>query len=172
MYPLLFLLNPKEFCFCRLLGNGALVYRQDELNLMLKHFSDMSLIGSMESSYVSVCGANMFLYLMRVFKLLDFQPKIGMLTRTIANAMDDLMHFMLLLAVVFLFYIMMGAIVFGPTISVRFPVVVQEATLFLATRSSKCANLWSRLTGTLPTHHLYHTLNVRWVCSVMQHGLS
>ena len=56
---------------------------------------------------------------MRIFKMLDFQPKLGVLTRTMANAMDDLSHFCLLLAVVFMMYVMLGHIVFGPTIEVR-----------------------------------------------------
>ena len=66
-------------------------------------------------------GANLFLYLLRIFKMLDFQPKLGVLTRTMSNAIDDLSHFVLLLAVVVGMYVMLGLIVFGPTIEVCQP---------------------------------------------------
>ena len=60
----------------------------------------------------------MFLFLMRIFKLLDFQPQMGILTRTISRAMDDLMHFFLLLILVLMMYVCMGTIIFGPTLEV------------------------------------------------------
>ena len=68
--------------------------------------------------YVSLCGANLFLFLLRIFKLLDFQPRIGILTRTIGRALEDLSHFMLLMGIVLLAYSSMGHIIFGPTVSV------------------------------------------------------
>ena len=72
----------------------------------------------MQTVYVSLCGANLFLFLLRIFKLLDFQPRIGILTRTIGRALEDLSHFMLLMGIVLLAYSSMGHIIFGPTVSV------------------------------------------------------
>ena len=72
-----------------------------------------------QSIYISTSGANLFLFLMRIFKLLDFQPRIGILTRTISRALEDLMHFVLLMTVVLFMYTMMGNILLGPTVSVR-----------------------------------------------------
>ena len=73
----------------------------------------------LQTVYLSLCGGNQFFFLMRLFKLLDFQPRIGILTRTIGRALEDLAHFMLLLIIVLMAYSAMGHIIFGPYVSVR-----------------------------------------------------
>jgi len=67
---------------------------------------------------MSLCGINIMLFLFRIFKLLDFQPRVGILTRTIAKALDDLLHFAFVLVVTFIVYAMLGYVIFGPTIQV------------------------------------------------------
>ena len=88
---------------------------------MADHFSTLSDIAWLQSMYVSLAGINLFLMLMRTFKFLDFQPRVGILTRTLAKAMDDLLHFIFLLVIVLVVYAFMGYIIFGPTLEVRVP---------------------------------------------------
>ena len=47
--------------------------------------------------------------------------QMGILTRTMSNAMSDLMHFFVLLTLVLMMYVCMGTIIFGPTMHVRAP---------------------------------------------------
>ena len=50
---------------------------------------------------------------MRLIKLLDFQPKLGLVTRTIAKAKNDLFHFLLILLTILLVYAVCGLVIFG-----------------------------------------------------------
>lgn len=95
-----------------------MLYNTSELSAMADAFDQLHVLGRLQSTYISLCGANLFLFLLRIFKLLDFQPRMGILTRTISRAMGDLMHFFLLLATVLVLYMLMGHIIFGPTIEV------------------------------------------------------
>ena len=102
---------------------------EDELDGLATAFFHLRRLGMMQSIYISICGANLFFFLLRLFKLLDFQPRIGILTRTISRAMEDLMHFFVLMVIVMFVYTMMGNILFGPTVSVRPPRTNSPSTL-------------------------------------------
>eukprot|EP00898_Chlorokybus_atmophyticus_P004153 jgi/Chlat1/4739/Chrsp300S04720 len=56
------------------------------------------------------------LMLLRTLKLCDFQPRMGLLTRTLVRAAVDLGHFFFLAILVFLCYAMLALIAFGETI--------------------------------------------------------
>jgi hypothetical protein len=45
---------------------------------LAESFYQLNNIETMQQLYISICGANMFLFLLRIFKLLDFQPKVGL----------------------------------------------------------------------------------------------
>ena len=42
--------------------------------------------------------------MLRTLKLLDFQPKLGLITKTIGSALMDLLHFLIILVLVLTFY--------------------------------------------------------------------
>jgi hypothetical protein len=48
----------------------------------------------------SFCRA-VLLFVLRLLKALDFQPRMALVTRTISNAFTDLIHFIALFAIVF-----------------------------------------------------------------------
>jgi len=96
---------------------GRLDYKQDEFDKVITAFEQLRNLVLLQTVYLSLCGGNQFFFLMRLFKLLDFQPRIGILTRTIGRALEDLAHFMLLLIMVLMAYSAMGHIIFGPYVS-------------------------------------------------------
>jgi len=61
--------------------------------------------------------ASVILMTLRVIKLLDFQPRLGLVTRTLAHAAVDLAHFFLVFLLVHCAYAMVGYISFGSSIA-------------------------------------------------------
>ena len=76
--------------------------------------------------YNTINGINIFLCLLRFLKYCDFQPRMGVVTRTLARAFQDLAHFFILVFVVMLMYTFLGQIVFGSKIK-QFSTIAQSA---------------------------------------------
>ena len=68
--------------------------------------------------YYALNGLNILLLIGRVLKLMDFQPRLGVVTRSLALAGPDLIHFCLVCGMVFVGYAMMGHLILGPYIQV------------------------------------------------------
>ena len=68
--------------------------------------------------YYALNGLNILLLIARVLKLMDFQPRLGVVTRSLALAGPDLIHFCLVCGMVFVGYAMMGHLILGPYIQV------------------------------------------------------
>ena len=69
-----------------------------------------------QSAYATINGINIFLCLLRFLKYCDFQPRMGVVTRTLSLAFQDLAHFIALLLIILFLYATMGTIVFGSKI--------------------------------------------------------
>mmetsp|Transcript_15443 Transcript_15443/g.29717 ORF Transcript_15443/g.29717 Transcript_15443/m.29717 type:complete len:1112 (+) Transcript_15443:17-3352(+) len=95
---------------------GRLQYKEENLADLATAVYKLEMLGSFQSAYVACCGVNLFLFLLRILKLLDFQPNMGILTRSVSRAMNDLMHFCVLLVIVLGVYVAMGTVIFGPTV--------------------------------------------------------
>jgi hypothetical protein len=54
--------------------------------------------------------------ILRILKLMDFQPRMGVLTRTLAAAAPDILNFFLLWALIFLGYAFMGHLIVGSSV--------------------------------------------------------
>ena len=70
-------------------------------------------IGHYVRIYSTTSGMAIVFLIFRLLKSLDFQPRMGLVTRTIAVASTDLIHFMMLFALVFLGYAVVGVLMFG-----------------------------------------------------------
>ncbi|CAI5978901.1 unnamed protein product, partial [Closterium sp. NIES-64] len=57
-----------------------------------------------------------FIMVLRLLKLMDFQPNMGIMTRSLRVAMPSLLHFFILFFVVFVAYATYGYLVFGMTL--------------------------------------------------------
>ena len=69
--------------------------------------------GLSHAAYITINGINMFLCLLRFLKYCDFQPRMGVVTRTLTRAFQDLAHFFALVFIVMAVYTFLGQIVFG-----------------------------------------------------------
>lgn len=98
----------QEARFLKFAGDGsALKYFVD--NVM----DDFVAILNNRGIYVTINGINIFLCLLRFFKAADFQPKLGIVTRTVGKSFQELAHFFALLSAVCLMYLIFGQVVFG-----------------------------------------------------------
>mmetsp|Transcript_10216 Transcript_10216/g.33452 ORF Transcript_10216/g.33452 Transcript_10216/m.33452 type:complete len:1592 (+) Transcript_10216:74-4849(+) len=93
--------------FFNLFDNGS------QLDAVADVFWHMTQCANYLSLYMTINGVNIILYLLRVLKLMDFQPRMGVVTRSLFLAAPDLLHFFLLMLIIFLGYVMMGHLIFG-----------------------------------------------------------
>ncbi|EKX32346.1 hypothetical protein GUITHDRAFT_121487 [Guillardia theta CCMP2712] len=70
-------------------------------------------MASAEDMYAFFAGMSIVLFVFRMLKSLDFQERMGMVTRTIGRASSDLFHFLLLFMIVFVGYAIVGVFLFG-----------------------------------------------------------
>ena len=66
--------------------------------------------------YYAVNGLSMLLLIARMLKKMDFQPRLGVVTRSIALAGPDLLHFSVVGGLVFFGYAVMAHLIFGSSI--------------------------------------------------------
>jgi hypothetical protein len=76
-------------------GGAGLVQAMDEIG-------DVAASARYLSFYITLMSINIVLYVARILKFMNFQPRIGLVTRTLAIAASDLVHFFVLAAVVFM----------------------------------------------------------------------
>lgn len=63
--------------------------------------------------YMTINGMNVFLLVIRTLNFCDFQPRMGIVTRTLNLAGSDLAHFFLLLLIIITAYSLMAHLLFG-----------------------------------------------------------
>jgi hypothetical protein len=68
--------------------------------------------------YFALNGINILLLILRLLKRMDFQPRLGVVTRSLWLAGPDLLHFAIVAGMVFLGYAMMAHLIFGNAIQV------------------------------------------------------
>ncbi|CAI5478917.1 unnamed protein product, partial [Closterium sp. Yama58-4] len=85
----------------------------------------LGFITNLCSVYFALQGINVFIMVLRLLKLMDFQPNMGIMTRSLRVAMPSLLHFFILFLVVFVAYATYGYLVFGMTLE-------QFSTLWLS----------------------------------------
>eukprot|EP00192_Tetraselmis_astigmatica_P001702 CAMPEP_0117652658 /NCGR_PEP_ID=MMETSP0804-20121206/2750_1 /TAXON_ID=1074897 /ORGANISM="Tetraselmis astigmatica, Strain CCMP880" /LENGTH=1606 /DNA_ID=CAMNT_0005458731 /DNA_START=90 /DNA_END=4910 /DNA_ORIENTATION=+ len=90
-------------------GGQGLVEVQDA-------FGELQSIVDSLAWYYAINGINILFLIARVLKLMDFQPRLGVVTRSLALAGPDLAHFVLVCGMVFVGYAMMAHLIFGNNI--------------------------------------------------------
>ena len=64
-------------------------------------------------TYMTLSGINIILLLGRILKLMDFQPRLGVITHTLALATVDLIHFFIIFILIFMGFAFIGHVIFG-----------------------------------------------------------
>ena len=85
----------------------------NEMDEMASMFLEMKSLVTYFQMYMTLSGINIILMLGRILKLMDFQPRLGVITRTLALATADLAHFFVIFALVFVGYAFIGHVIFG-----------------------------------------------------------
>ena len=86
------------------------------LDAMMNMFNDVTALSGSMQQYSSLTGLCLILLIVRLLKMLDFQKRMGVVTRTIETAFNDLGHFFILFALVFLAYGALANVSFGPSV--------------------------------------------------------
>lgn len=79
-------------------------------------FSDLQFLVSTLSWYYAINGINILLVIARILSLMHFQPRLGIVTRSLLLAGPDLLHFAVVAGIVFVGYAMMAHVIFGNVI--------------------------------------------------------
>eukprot|EP00004_Rigifila_ramosa_P026068 TRINITY_DN7973_c0_g1_i1.p1 TRINITY_DN7973_c0_g1~~TRINITY_DN7973_c0_g1_i1.p1 ORF type:complete len:1397 (+),score=245.71 TRINITY_DN7973_c0_g1_i1:478-4191(+) len=87
-----------------------------DLRKLYELYGDLQNMGTFWEVYIEIHSLSLILTLLRLLKLLHFQPAMGVLTRTLAAAANELLHFAVLFAIVFLGYAFIGNLAFGENI--------------------------------------------------------
>ena len=97
----------------------------------LTFLNEMEDISSTFELYTVWSGVALLMFLFRVLKSLDFQERMGLVTRTINAAASDLIHFIVLFSLVFLGYACTGNLLFGHLLEGMSTVQKAMETLFM-----------------------------------------
>ncbi|KAG2493793.1 hypothetical protein HYH03_008013 [Edaphochlamys debaryana] len=79
-------------------------------------YQDLRELVDLLNWYFALNGINILLLIARMLKLMDFQPRLGVVTRSLWLAGPDLIHFAIVAGMVFVSYAMMGHLMFGNTV--------------------------------------------------------
>lgn len=87
-----------------------------ELNAAFSAFSSLQSLVQTLSWYYALNGINILLVIARILNLMHFQPRLGVVTRSLLLAGPDLLHFAVVASIVFVGYAMMAHVIFGNVI--------------------------------------------------------
>eukprot|EP00281_Chroomonas_sp_CCMP1168_P032498 CAMPEP_0206243566 /NCGR_PEP_ID=MMETSP0047_2-20121206/17674_1 /ASSEMBLY_ACC=CAM_ASM_000192 /TAXON_ID=195065 /ORGANISM="Chroomonas mesostigmatica_cf, Strain CCMP1168" /LENGTH=1778 /DNA_ID=CAMNT_0053668691 /DNA_START=6 /DNA_END=5343 /DNA_ORIENTATION=+ len=85
---------------------------QPEYN-MLFLVDQIRAIADIKMKYMAVNSICVILFVVRILKIIDFQPRMALITRTLRVASTDLLHFLVLFFIVLGGYATMGCLLFG-----------------------------------------------------------
>lgn len=87
-----------------------------ELRNAYSAFSNLQFLVQTLSWYYALNGINILLVIARILNLMHFQPRLGVVTRSLLLAGPDLLHFTVVAGIVFVGYAMMAHVIFGNVI--------------------------------------------------------
>lgn len=87
-----------------------------ELRSAYSAFSNLQFLVQTLSWYYALNGINILLVIARILNLMHFQPRLGVVTRSLLLAGPDLLHFTVVAGIVFVGYAMMAHVIFGNVI--------------------------------------------------------
>ncbi|CAI5497359.1 unnamed protein product [Closterium sp. Naga37s-1] len=99
--------------------------------LAAQAFVDLRYIINLRAVYFALQGINLFLMMVRLLKFMDFQPYLGVITRSLALATPSLLHFFLLSFAVFFCFSMYAYLVFGGALEQFSTVLTSMFSCFL-----------------------------------------
>ena len=134
----------------------------EEEHKYLTLLTSLSNLGQLVKVYSTMSGLAVGFFIFRLLKSLDFQPRMGLVTRTIAAAAVDLLHFLMLFSIVFLGYAIVGTIIFGHQFDGMRNLAQSGSTLLIVMLSFDPTKFWTEMehaagTGMATVFYLYLT---------------
>jgi hypothetical protein len=86
------------------------------MEALLDIFHKATAVAALTRTYMEIHGVCIILVMLRILKLLDFQPRLGLVTRTIKQALTDLIHFGLMTFVILGVFVCMTYFLFGSSV--------------------------------------------------------
>ena len=80
---------------------------------LLELIEQVSALGDLQGYHASFAGISIILFVLKMIASLDFQPKMGLITRTLSRAGSNMVHYMALYSLVFIGYAVVGNLMFG-----------------------------------------------------------
>jgi len=84
-----------------------------QLAAVVKMFEDADAITETQNSYMELSGIAMILVLFRMLRLLEFQPRLALITKTVYHALEDMIHFFAIMVVIMGLYLVQSYYLFG-----------------------------------------------------------
>ncbi|MEW5311378.1 MAG: hypothetical protein WDW38_003099 [Sanguina aurantia] len=91
----------------------ALSHSGDGMSAANNHTQQLRELVDLLNLYFVLNGINILLLIARVLMRMDFQPRLGVVTRSLRLAGPDLLHFAMVAGMVFIGYAMMAHLIFG-----------------------------------------------------------
>jgi hypothetical protein len=90
--------------------------KQDKMKNLISIFDELEGITAWQSAYIGVNGISFIIMIFRTLKMMNFQPRVGLVTRTLEAAAGDLVHFVIVFGIITVGYAVIGHVNFGHAI--------------------------------------------------------
>ena len=108
----------------------------------LDFFDSLVELSDTLSLYSTFAGICVMLFTFRLLKALDFQERMGLVTKTLGEASSDLFHFLVLFMIVFISYACVGSILFGHQLQSMSSLNEASMTLMVVVLSLDTSQFW------------------------------
>jgi len=105
-----------DFVYENLNSETAVLRSGEGMTEMLDFFDEADRVSYASTQFMRINGIALVLAVLRMLKYLDFQKRMGVVTRTVSAASGHLFHFVLLFGIVVMSYTVFGFVTFGTTI--------------------------------------------------------
>merc|ERR1712146_292026 len=99
-----------------ILGNWFRVTDTQRMKNLYEKFLLIESVTIWQNYYIGVNGVSYIIMIFRTLKMLNFQPRVGVVTRTLEEAAGDLVHFIIVFAIITVGYAIVGHLNFGHAI--------------------------------------------------------
>ena len=80
---------------------------------LIEFAGTMGVLSELQNTWTALSCSNVLFFVLRFLKVLDFQPRMSLITRTLHNSMLDLSHYLALIGIILIGYASVGTLLVG-----------------------------------------------------------
>ena len=80
---------------------------------LIEFAGTMGVLSELQNTWTALSCSNVLFFVLRFLKVLDFQPRMSLITRTLHNSMLDLSHYLALIGIILTGYASVGTLLVG-----------------------------------------------------------